>query len=122
MSNHSVGQAIAWWAVVVLLFVPCVPLARLWLTQATHSRLTALERTTLIIATCSQAVIISSLISTSGGHVLGHSYSVYTNLLVMLLLSVVVMIRSRALRWRLGFPCLWLCGSWLYILVISSAV
>jgi hypothetical protein len=131
MNGHSVGLAIAWWVVVVLLFFPSVLLARLWLSQAARSGATALERTTVIIATLSQALMILALVSTSvfdQDYVLGGSYSdrrfaaIFTNLFVMLLLAVVVMIRGRSLRWRLAFPCLWLCGSWLYIAVISSVV
>jgi len=104
--------------VVLLLLFPCVPLARLWLVQATTSRVTALERTALILATCSQAIIVLGLV---WAPVMGFA-TIVTNLFVMLFLAIVVMARGRALRWRLAFPCLWLCGSWLYAAAISSAV
>jgi len=125
VSSLSVGEAIGRSVVILLLILPSVPLVRLWLLKSPGPRVTALERTALLLATCSQAFMLLAL---AWEPLLGGSYSdrrhatILINLFVMLLAAAVVMIRGRSLRWRLAFPCLWLCGSWFYAWAISSVV
>jgi hypothetical protein len=125
VNSLSVGETIGRWVVILLLIFPSVPLVRLWLLKSPGSRVTALERTALLLATGSQAIILLAL---AWEPLLGGSYSdrrfatILINLFVMLLVAGVVMIRGRSLRWRLAFPCLWLCGSWFFVWAISAAV
>jgi hypothetical protein len=124
--NHlSVGETIGRWVVILLLIFPSVPLVRLWLLKSPGPRVTALERTALFLATGSQAIILLTLAwePLLGGAGSDRRFAtILINLFVMLLAAAVVMIRGRSLRWRLAFPCLWLCGSWFFVWAISSAV
>jgi hypothetical protein len=125
VNSHPLGETIVRSVVILLLIAPSVPLARVWLLKSSGPSVTVLERTALLLATCSQAFLLLAL---AWEPLLGGSYSnrrfatILINLFVMLLAAAVVMIRGKSLRWRLAFPCLWLCGSWFYAWAISSVV
>ena len=111
--------------VIVLLLFPCIPLVRLWLVQSRSPQVTPLERIALLVATCSQAFMLLGLIwprLVGAGNTDRRYATILINLLVMLLVAGIVVIRGRSLRWRLAFPCLLLCGSWLFAAAVATAV